>query len=70
MSISTTVKKSNIRTKRKQAREANDSEADALIKDFLVRHYIHNEKTRELLEEYLDSKNSPSSGHETMGSND
>jgi hypothetical protein len=36
--------------------EVRDSEADELIKDFLVRNYIHNAKVKEILEEYLEGK--------------
>jgi len=50
------VKKTEIRTKKKQANEANASEADELIKDFLVRNYIHNKKTERILKDYIDNK--------------
>ena len=51
------MKKNELRTKKKQASEANASEADELIKEFLVQGYLHNAKTEEILEEYLEKKN-------------
>ena len=64
------MKKNEIRTKRKQTREADATEADALIKDFLTRNYFHNAKTEALLKEYLDSKNHPYSSESEVGSDD
>lgn len=50
------MKKTEFKTKRKAANEANATEADELIKDFLERSYLHDAKTQKLLEEYLENK--------------
>jgi len=50
------MKKNEMRTKRKVAREANASEADELIKDYLERNYHRNAKTQKILEEYIEHK--------------
>lgn len=36
--------------------EANATEADELIAEFLIRNYHHNSKTQAILEEYLELK--------------
>jgi hypothetical protein len=50
------MKKTDFRTKRKQKNEANATEADQLIDDFLASAYHRNDKTKEILEEYIEEK--------------
>jgi len=50
------MKKTDFRTKRKQQQEANTSEAEELIQDFLTKRYIRNDKTEKILEEYIEEK--------------
>jgi hypothetical protein len=50
------MKKNEFRTKRKAASEANASEADELIKDYLDRNYHRNAKTQKILEDYIEQK--------------
>lgn len=50
------MKTSQIRTKKKQASEADASEAEQLIKEFLEQKYVRDTKTQTILEEYIKQK--------------
>jgi hypothetical protein len=50
------MKKTEFRTKRKAQREANTQEADQLIEDYLAAAHHRNDKTKEILEEYIEEK--------------
>jgi hypothetical protein len=50
------MKKTDFRTKRKAQREANTQEADQLIEDYLAAAHHRNDKTKEILEEYIEEK--------------
>lgn len=56
----TPVMKTNAyRTKRKVRNEANAKDADKLIESYIDDNTTYNQKTRRILEEYLDTKQQP-----------
>ena len=50
------MKKNEFRTKRKAASEANASEADQLINEYLNQNPHRNVKTQKILQEYIEQK--------------
>lgn len=56
----TSLKTNAYRTKRKVRNESNANEADKLIEDYIDENLTYNQKTRRILEEYLDNKDDTS----------